>query len=71
VKQTTLQIDGMSCGHCVTAVNDALGRLPGVALESVRIGRADLSYDDQVVDLQRIIATLEETGYRATAGDRA
>jgi len=26
----TLRIDGMSCGHCMNAVNRALAGLPGV-----------------------------------------
>ncbi len=36
----TLQIEGMSCDHCVRAVRDALDRLDGVHVESVRIDAA-------------------------------
>ena len=42
MRHLTLHIDGMSCGHCLNAVNRALAGLPGVEIESVRIGRADL-----------------------------
>ena len=35
----TLHITGMSCGHCLNAVNQALAALPGLAVESVRILR--------------------------------
>ena len=35
-----LEIEGMSCGHCVAAVSEALGELHGVSVENVRIGSA-------------------------------
>jgi copper chaperone CopZ len=56
----------MSCGHCLSAVNRALAGLPGVAIESVRIGRADLQYDEERLDPARIAAAVTDAGYRAT-----
>ena len=43
----TLHIEGMSCGHCLNAVNQALAAVPGVTVGSVRMGRAELEYDEQ------------------------
>ena len=63
----TLHIDGMSCGHCLHAVNRALAELPGVQVESVRMGRADLQYDEERLDPARIEAAVTDAGYRATA----
>ena len=63
----TLHIEGMSCGHCLHAVQRALGELPGVEVESVRMGRADLRYDEGATDPSRIEAAVTEAGYRATA----
>jgi copper chaperone len=63
----TLRIDGMSCGHCMNAVNRALAGLPGVEVESVRMGRADLRYDERTVNPRRIEAAVAEAGYGATA----
>jgi copper chaperone CopZ len=40
--------------------------LPGVEVESVKIGRADVQYDEQVLDSTRIEAAVSEAGYRAT-----
>ena len=57
----------MSCGHCLNAVNRALAGLPGVEIESVRIGRADVRYDERRVDPSRIEAAVADAGYRATA----
>jgi len=62
-----LHIEGMGCGHCLNAVSRALADLPGVEVESVRIGRADLRYDEQAVEPSRIVAAVADAGYRATA----
>ena len=43
-QKITLQIEGMSCQHCVQAVTEALTSLPGV--RSVKV---DLSQDRAVV----------------------
>jgi len=67
MRQITLHIDGMSCGHCLNAVTQALGRLPGVEIESVRMGRAELRYDDSVITPEAITHAVTAAGYRATA----
>jgi copper chaperone CopZ len=67
MQHLTLHIDGMSCGHCLNAVNRALAELPGVEVESVRMGRAELRYDDQQMNPSRIEAAVADAGYRATA----
>jgi copper chaperone CopZ len=67
MRQITLHIDGMSCGHCLNAVSQALGRLPGVEIESVRMGRAELRYDDSVINPEAITNAVADAGYRATA----
>ena len=66
MRHLTLRIEGMSCGHCLNAVNRALTGLPSVQVESVRIGRADVRYDERVLDSTRIEAAVSEAGYRAT-----
>lgn len=64
----TLHIEGMNCGHCLNAVNRALSSLPGVSQLTVRMGRADLSYDPASLDPARIVAAVSAAGYRATPG---
>ena len=66
MKDLTLHIDGMSCGHCLNAVNRALGALPGVRPQSVQIGRAVVQYDETQVQPAAIAAAVEDAGYRAT-----
>jgi copper chaperone len=66
MKALSLQIEGMSCGHCLNAVNRALSALPGVTLQSIQIGRASLHYDESVISLASIREAVSDAGYRAT-----
>lgn len=65
--QLTLHISGMSCGHCLQAVNDALVALPGLHLESLRMGRAEVQYDEQVTSPAVIEAAIADAGYHASS----
>ena len=67
MRSLTLHIEGMSCAHCLNAVNRALAGLPGVEVDSVGIGRAELRYDERAVEPARIEAAVTDAGYRATA----
>ena len=67
MRQLTLHITGMTCGHCLHAVNQALVAHPGVRLESLRMGRAELSYDEDVTNPSAIEGAVAEVGYTATA----
>ena len=67
-KETTfvrrqIQIEGMSCGHCVKAVREALAGIPGLRIEDVQVGSATLSYDPALVDEDRIRAAVAAAGY--------
>lgn len=70
MRELTLQINGMSCGHCLNAVNRALAGIPGVEIVSVQIGRAALRYDADLTTPDVIGAALLEAGYpAAVAGE--
>ncbi len=62
-----LSIKGMSCGHCLNAVRRALSDTPGVTVESVRMGRADVQYDPAVISPEKIAAAVTDAGYEAAA----
>ena len=66
MRDLTLFIEGMSCGHCLHAVNQALASVPGVEIGSVRIGRADVRYDESVIQPGLIVDAVGGAGYRAT-----
>ena len=56
----------MSCGHCLNPVNQAHARVPGVQVEGVRSGRAEVSYDGARVTPELLQAAVADAGYRAT-----
>ena len=45
----------------------ALGELPGVSVDSVRIGSAEVSYQPDQVSPEQIVLTIEDVGYSAQA----
>ena len=65
MKKLELEIEGMSCGHCVAAVSEALKELPGVNVENVRIGAAQLTYEPERVSPDEIVLAVEDAGYSA------
>lgn len=67
MKQVTLHIEGMSCGHCLNAVKQALAAVPGVVVEELRIGRALVAIDESRVTPAAVEAAVTGAGYRATA----
>lgn len=66
MERVTLAIDGMSCGHCVKSVEQALKGLDGVAVEQVAIGTATISYDPATTSVDRLRDAVEDEGYQVT-----
>jgi copper chaperone CopZ len=66
MRHATLHIEGMSCEHCLNAVNRALSAIPGVRIDAIRIGRADVSYDENTTGPSDLEAAVADAGYRAT-----
>jgi copper chaperone CopZ len=66
MRQATLHIEGMSCGHCLNAVNRALSTVPGVRIDALRLGRADVSYDETTTRPPDLETAVADAGYRAT-----
>ncbi len=57
-----LQIEGMSCNHCVTSVRDALQHVSGAAVESVEIGRAEVNAAPGTTR-QQLVEAVEAAGF--------
>lgn len=64
MEQLTLTIGGMSCGHCVRAVDDALKAAAGVTVGSVAVGSATLQFDPAATNAAAIVKAVEEEGYK-------
>jgi copper chaperone CopZ len=67
MKTTRLKIGGMSCTHCQSAVQKALGNHPGVRHATVDLagGTAEVEYDETRVAPDQLVAAVEEEGYSA------
>jgi copper chaperone len=61
--QTTIRIQGMSCGHCVRAVDAALRKLPGVQVVRVAVGEAVVETSGPP-NLDQIRHAIEAEGYQ-------
>jgi copper chaperone len=60
-----LTIEGMTCEHCVRAVDGRLRRTPGVQVERVVVGAADLHFDPDTLSVDDIADLIADEGYTA------
>ncbi|TLS50972.1 copper-translocating P-type ATPase [Paenibacillus antri] len=73
LKQTTLQITGMTCAACATRIEKGLGKLPGVESAAVNFAMetARVSYAPDAVSVQDMRQKVEKLGYEATPVEEA
>ena len=71
MKRISFALGGMSCGHCVGAVDSALSQLDGVAIEHVRVGSATVAFDPETTTPSVIAAAIRESGYRVLSTNAA
>lgn len=65
IEQIRLEIDDMSCGHCVQAVKAALDGHEGVTAEDVQLGTATVRADLDVTTPEAIAQSVRDAGYAA------
>ncbi|OLN22453.1 copper resistance protein CopZ [Domibacillus antri] len=65
MEQITLNVNGMSCGHCVKAVEGSVGQLEGVHAVKVHLEdhKVEVEFDAQHVSVEKIKETIDEQGY--------
>ena len=63
METVTLSISGMTCGHCVTSVREALAAVPGVQVQNVRVGSAEVRLDASQTGT--VLAAVQDAGYEA------
>lgn len=62
----TLNVQGMTCGHCEAAVRKALAAVPGVS-EVLEVDRgANRAVVEGDADPEALIAAVKEEGYQAS-----
>ena len=62
--ETTLNIEGMSCQHCVMSVKKAVDGIDGVASSDVSVGSAKVEYDESRTRRDLIIQAVQSAGYK-------
>ncbi|MGY4688328.1 copper chaperone CopZ [Salibacterium sp. K-3] len=65
----TLNVKGMSCAHCVQAVEGSVGELEGVSRVQVNLdqGNVDVEYDKNVTSHEDIVEAIDDQGYDVEA----
>lgn len=65
MEKKILKIDGMSCAHCVKAVNDSLSEVPGVQGVNVSLenATAEVTYDEVATDMEAMQTAVIDAGY--------
>ena len=60
-----INVQGMSCMHCVTSIKKGLGELKGVEAVDVNLqeGQVIVKFDSNNINFERIKKTIEDIGY--------
>jgi len=65
MEQSIIHVDGMSCAHCVKAIETAVGALPGVAavVADLAAKTVIVEHDPAIAPVGKIKDEIEEQGY--------
>ena len=62
---TTYTVTGMTCAHCVAAVTEEVGAVPGITAVEVDLATGALTVTSEgAVDAGAVAAAVDEAGYR-------
>ena len=63
--EQVIRVDGMTCGHCKSAVEGALSKLDGVKSAAVDLENKNVTvdFDDNKVSLSDMETAIEDQGY--------
>jgi len=59
----TLQVKGMSCGHCVQSVQNALKEIGAAGTVDLASGKVTVEYEEGKVSLEALKEAIEDQGY--------
>jgi len=63
MKNVKLNVQGMSCGHCVNSIEAAVQSLGASAKVDLANNSVTVNYDESKVSLESIKEAIEEQGY--------
>ncbi len=63
--QITLFVPDISCGHCKSSIEGAVGPMDGVTKAEVSISdrTVDVEYDPETVELDALVTAIDDQGY--------
>lgn len=66
MEKLVLNVEGMACGHCEIAIQDAVRKLPGIkkVKASKRKKEVVAEYDSGQVTEEQIKKAVDDTGYK-------
>lgn len=63
MKNITLKVEGMSCGHCINSIEGALKTIGASGTVDLSGGTVAVTYDESKLTLTAIKEAIEEQGY--------
>ena len=72
MKTITLKIEGMHCGGCAETIKTLVEKQPGVRMAAVSFdeGQAHVLFDPHSIGEERLVAVIQELGFRVVERDR-
>ncbi len=70
MKNQVINVDGMSCDHCVQTITKALEGINGVAEVEVSLEKKQVTvgFEENQTDLKTIAAKINEVGFEVVEG---
>jgi len=62
--ETTIQVEGMSCQHCVMRVKKAVEGLAGIVKSDVQVGQVKIAFDESKIGQKAIEDAIVKAGYK-------
>ncbi|MFS1514123.1 copper ion binding protein [Chengkuizengella sp. SCS-71B] len=63
MKNQMLKVEGMSCNHCVNAIESTLKEIGVKGSVDLKKGSVEVNYDETKINLTAIKEAIEEQGY--------
>ncbi|MFH0070546.1 copper chaperone CopZ [Peribacillus sp. NPDC056705] len=65
MEKMTVNVKGMSCGHCINSVEGNVGELSGVTTDKVNLdsGTVSVEFNPNEVSIDKIKETIDGQGY--------
>lgn len=63
MKTDTLTVKGMSCGHCVNAIEGAVKKLGATGKVDLAANTVTVEYDESRISVEAIKEAVEDQGY--------